>query len=148
MAKSQQSFNKKEREKKRQKKRKEKLKRKDERKENKETGKLDDMIAYVDEAGNITDTPPDPNQKRKVNAKEIEISVPKLDKSQRGDNYEGKVSFFDESKGYGFINDSNSPNQYFVHKSRLIDFIQENDKVTFKLERGLKGMNAIDVKKI
>jgi cold shock CspA family protein len=148
MGKSQQSFNKKEREKKRQKKRENKLKRKEERKENRGSGELDDMMAYVDEYGNLTDIPPDPSQKKKINVKDIEIGTPKLEKSIKETNYEGTVSFFDESKGYGFINDANSSNQYFVHKTGLIDIIEDNDKVSFELEKGLKGMNAINVKKV
>ncbi len=61
---------------------------------------------------------------------------------------QGKVAFFDSSKGYGFINDLNSGDKYFVHVSGLLDEIKENDKVTFDLEKGLKGMNAVRVKKI
>ena len=58
----------------------------------------------------------------------------------------GKVSFYDSSKGYGFINDLDSQEKYFTHVSGLIDQIKENDKVSFELEKGLKGMNAVKVK--
>lgn len=150
MSKSQQSFNKKEREKKRLKKREEKQKRKEERKNSSTGGSLDDMIAYVDENGMITDTPPPINQKKSsIKAKEIEISIPKQEKtSPENGIYTGKVAFFNYEKGYGFINDSNSSEQYFVHKSSLMDEVDENDKVSFELEKGLKGLNAIRVKKV
>ena len=66
MAKSQQSFNKKEKEKKRLKKREDKKKKASERRDNSAGGGLDNMMAYVDEFGNITDTPPDPTKKKKI----------------------------------------------------------------------------------
>jgi CspA family cold shock protein len=58
----------------------------------------------------------------------------------------GTVKFFNESKGYGFIKDQESDNEYFVHVSGLIDKIKENDEVTFELAEGKKGMNAVNVK--
>jgi len=58
----------------------------------------------------------------------------------------GTVKFFNESKGYGFIKDDESEQDYFVHVSGLIDKIKENDKVVFELEEGRKGMNAVQVK--
>ena len=59
---------------------------------------------------------------------------------------EGTVKFFNESKGYGFIKDSESENEYFVHVSELVDRIKDNDKVTFELKEGRKGLNAVNVK--
>ncbi len=61
---------------------------------------------------------------------------------------EGKVKFFNESKGYGFIKDMDSDDEYFVHVSGLIDEIREDDEVTFELREGKKGMNAVNVKLI
>jgi cold shock protein len=61
---------------------------------------------------------------------------------------EGIVKFFNESKGYGFIKDSESQEEYFVHVSGLIDKIRENDKVSFDLQEGKKGLNAVNVKLI
>ncbi len=58
----------------------------------------------------------------------------------------GKVKFFNESKGYGFIKDIESEKEYFVHVSGLIDEINENDEVTFELQEGKKGLNAVNVK--
>jgi len=58
----------------------------------------------------------------------------------------GVVKFFNETKGFGFIIDSDSSKEYFVHVSGLIDKIKENDEVVFELEEGKKGLNAMNVK--
>ncbi len=152
MAKSQQTFNKSEKEKKRLKKREDKKKKMEARKLEKETsGKKGIEFAYVDHNGNLTDTPPDPSKKIKVKAKHIEISIPRTLESDReviDPIRKGTVSFFDTSKGFGFIVDSENQEKYFTHVSGLIDEIAENDKVSFELEKGLKGMNAVRVKKV
>lgn len=59
---------------------------------------------------------------------------------------EGTVKFFNETKGFGFIKDDESGNEYFVHISGLIDKIKNDDQVTFELKEGKKGMNAVNVK--
>ena len=59
----------------------------------------------------------------------------------------GKVKFYNESKGFGFIKDNENGEEYFVHSSGLIDRVRENDEVTFELREGKKGLNAVDVKK-
>ncbi|MBL6657001.1 MAG: cold shock domain-containing protein [Flavobacteriales bacterium] len=58
----------------------------------------------------------------------------------------GTVKFFNDTKGYGFIKEDESDNEYFVHVSGVIDKISENDKVTFDLEEGRKGLNATNVR--
>ena len=58
----------------------------------------------------------------------------------------GTVKFFNDSKGFGFIKDDASDKEYFVHVSGLKDEINENDKVTFELQEGKKGLNAVNVK--
>ncbi|MEI6697089.1 MAG: cold shock domain-containing protein [Bacteroidota bacterium] len=58
----------------------------------------------------------------------------------------GTVKFFNESKGFGFIKDANSTKEYFVHSNGLKDTIKENDEVTFDLEDGRKGLNAVNVR--
>ncbi|GET26475.1 MULTISPECIES: cold-shock protein [Prolixibacter] len=58
----------------------------------------------------------------------------------------GTVKFFNRTKGFGFIKDAESDNEYFVHVTGLIDEIQENDEVTFELKEGKKGLNAVNVK--
>ena len=58
----------------------------------------------------------------------------------------GTVKFFNDSKGFGFIKDADSQNEYFVHSNGLKESIRENDEVTFDLEEGRKGLNAVNVK--
>ena len=58
----------------------------------------------------------------------------------------GKVKFFNESKGYGFIKDNESEKEYFVHATGLVDEVREDDEVTFDLQEGKKGLNAVNVK--
>ena len=58
----------------------------------------------------------------------------------------GTVKFYNENKGFGFIIDTDSSKEYFVHSSGLKDNIGENDEVTFDLEEGKKGLNAVNVK--
>jgi cold shock CspA family protein len=150
MAKSQQTYNKGEKEKKRLKKREEKRKKMEARKlDAKENGKKGIEFAYVDFNGNLTDTPPDPSQKVVVDVEDIEISIPKMLDSDRVEVdpiRKGTVSFFDTSKGFGFIIDTENNEKYFTHVSGIIDEIAENDKVTFELEKGQRGMNAVRVK--
>jgi len=150
MARSTETFNKKEKEKKRLKKQKEKREKAEERKDNVVKGKsLDEMMAYVDENGNITSTPPDPTKKKKIITEDIQIATPKQEAIQPGDLIrKGKVTFFNESKGYGFIKDSESQESIFVHINELSEAVGENDKVTFEVEPGQKGMTAVRVKKV
>ena len=61
---------------------------------------------------------------------------------------EGTVKFFNRTKGFGFIKVDDSEEEVFVHKNDLIDIIDENDKVTFDIEKSQKGMNAVNVKLI
>ena len=149
MARSQETFNKKEKEKKRLKKKQEKQLRKEERKANNNKGAgLESMLAYVDENGQITDTPPDKTKKKvEIKAENIELGVPKKEAVEEDVIRKGKVAFFDTSKGYGFIRDLANEEKYFVHISGTLDEIEENDSVTFELEKGAKGLNAVRVKK-
>lgn len=147
MAKSQNAFIKHEKEKKRLKKREEKAKKKEERKANSQGSDLDSMMAFVDEFGNITDTPPDETKKQEIDAESIEIGIARQT-AQDDEPLTGKVEFFDDTKGFGFIKGKRNNEKYFVHVKGLIDKIKENDTVTFELEQGLKGLNAVRVKKI
>ena len=61
---------------------------------------------------------------------------------------EGTVKFFNGSKGYGFIIDDETKQEFFVHVSGLVDEVQEGDRVSFDTTEGKKGLNAIDVKRI
>jgi cold shock protein len=58
----------------------------------------------------------------------------------------GTVKFFNESKGFGFIKDADSQEEYFVHSSGLNEMVTENDEVTFDLKEGKKGLNAVNVR--
>ena len=148
MAKSQNSFIKQEKEKKRDKKRKDKMERKEERKSNSSEGGLDNMIAYVDEFGNITSTPPDPTKKQKIDASTIEIGVARREEEVAPAVRNGRIDFYDDSKGFGFIKETGTQEKFFVHVKGLMQDVKEGDTVTFELERGLKGMNAVRVTKV
>jgi cold shock CspA family protein len=146
MGRSQESFNKKEVRKKKEKKRLDKEKKRQARKEG-EKSSLDSMIAYVDENGMITDTPPDPATKTKTKAEDIEISVPKMDDSMRPDPIrKGRLTFFNDSKGYGFIRDAVTQESIFVHVNEFVDDIMEGNMVSFEVEKGPKGPAAVRVK--
>ena len=146
MGRSQETFHKKEVRNKKEKKRKEKEKKKLERKENDKKNSFDDMIAYVDENGMITSTPPDPNKKKKIKLKDIEIGISKKEEEFIDPIRKGIVSYFNDSKGYGFIKDSETKETCFVHVKNLIDNISEGNKVTYELEKGPKGFSAVRVK--
>ncbi|PIB36094.1 cold-shock protein [Reichenbachiella sp. 5M10] len=60
----------------------------------------------------------------------------------------GTVKFFNESKGYGFVIDSETKKEYFVHISGLVDDVKEGDEVEFELKEGKKGLNAVNVKTV
>lgn len=147
MGRSQQSFSKKEKEKKRRKKKEDKLQKKEERKAMDKSGALEDMIAYVDEYGNIVDSPPEKKEKE-VDAESIVIGVPKKEKSDGPELYKGRVEYFNDSKGFGFIRENDRQEKYFFHVNGLIDEVGERDRVSFHLEKGLKGLNAVDIEKI
>jgi len=149
MARSQDTFNKKEREKKKQKKRKEKAEKKQMRKADSGEGKsFEEMIMYVDENGNLTSTRPDPTKNIKIRKEDIVIGVPKKEVIEEPAIRTGVVKFFNDEKGYGFIIDQFTNNSIFVHANALIDKIRDNDKVTFEVEMGIKGPNAVAVKLI
>ena len=146
MGKSQETWNKKENEKKRLKKKKDKEARREERKANAKEGNSFE-IAYVDEFGNFSSTPPDPKNKVKINEADIQISVPKHVAPSPADLIrKGIVTFFNDSKGYGFIKDMETQESVFVHVNGLTEPIKENNKVTFEVEMGQKGPNAVRVK--
>ena len=118
---------KRENEKKRLAKREEKQKKKDSKKLSSKSS-FDDMIAYVDENGMITSTPPAENiKKEEINLDEIIIATPKKE-DEEPVILRGRVEFFNEARGFGFIKD-----------------LAGVDIVIFDLERGVKGMNAVNI---
>ncbi|MBF0651779.1 cold shock domain-containing protein [Dysgonomonas sp. GY75] len=142
MAKSN-SFNKREIEKNKQQKRKEKQQKREERKNN-PADSFEDMIAYVDENGVITSTPPDLTNKRKIKIENIAVSTPKKE-DMEDPILNGRVEYFNSDKGYGFIKHTGSTDKYFFHISSAPASIIEGNMVTFELERGQKGMNAVRI---
>ena len=153
------SADKRENEKKRLARRAEKQKKKEEKKLSNKANSFEDMIAYVDENGMITSTPPtedikkeeiNPDEiiiatpKEEIKLEEIVISTPKKDKEEPVIR-RGPIEFFNESKGFGFIKDLSGVEKYFFHINNVLTDIAENNIVTFDLERGLKGMNAVNV---
>jgi len=149
MAKSQDSYNKKEQEKKRKKKNEDKLERKEQRKAEKAKGgtkTLEEMFSYVDENGNLSSTPPDPSKKKVIRVEDIVLGVPFRDDTPMEVIRQGQVKFFNDEKGYGFIIDAETKDSVFVHINNISGTIRENDKVTFEVEMGPKGPNAVRVK--
>lgn len=147
MAKSKETFNKKAKQQQKVKKRNDKLVKREERKANSNKGKsLDDMIAYVDEDGNITNTPPDPRNRKEVNAEDIIIQIP--EGNVRNTTRTGVLEFYNTEKGYGFIVDKKSREKFFVHHSNMIEPLVITDKVMFDTEKSVKGATAINVKKL
>ena len=148
MAKSKETFNKKEKEKKRLKQRQEKKEKMEERKANTSKGKsLEDMMAYLDENGNLSTTPPDPKLKKIFKSEDMQISVPKVEEVDEEPRH-GKVQFFNEAKGFGFIVDANSGERVFVHIQNCKDRIAEGDDVRFEVMSGERGYSAVDVRKL
>lgn len=146
MGRSGDSFNKKEREKKREKRKKDKAKRKEQRKLE---GKTTEEFMYLDADGNLTATPPDPNQKVEYNLEDIQISTPKKGEEDVSSYQKsGIVKFFNNEKGFGFIIEKETRESYFVHIDSLDQPIKEHDKVTFEAGKGPKGPIALAVKKL
>ncbi|MES2798553.1 MAG: cold shock domain-containing protein [Bacteroidota bacterium] len=139
------TYNKKEREKKRELKKKDKASKKEQRKDDAPGGGWESMMAYVDEDGMIRDTPPDPMAKKSVvNADNIEIGVPKREKEEVDFVLRGTISYFDDTKGYGFIKTADEEN-FFVHQNNISGDPQKGKKVRFEKEKGAKGWAAIKV---
>ena len=106
---------------------------------------LEDMMAYVDEDGNITSTPPDPQKKRVINAEDIEIGVPKSHFAEDPVK-EGRIDYFDSAKGFGFIIQNNGMKVFF-HINQTNYPVSEGDVVQFTVVRGPKGLSAVGVEK-
>jgi cold shock CspA family protein len=145
MGRSQETFNKKELQKKKAKKKKEKAEKRQARKDQEKRSGLDDMIAYVDEHGVISSTPPDEDKKEEIKLEDIEVGVPERNKEEDPIR-EGRVEFFNDSKGYGFIRDNQTRESIFVHLNNTLDDIKEGDSVIFEITKGPKGMLAEKVK--
>jgi cold shock CspA family protein len=147
MSRSQETYNKKEVRIKKEKKRKAKAEKRAKKSTDNKKSSFDDMIAYVDEFGKITSTPPDPSKKTIVIAENIELKITKNDPASAPDFVrKGIVTFFNDSKGFGFIRDLQSNQSIFVHANNLLDPIKENNVVVFEIGKGPKGSTALKVK--
>jgi cold shock CspA family protein len=147
MGKSQETYGKKEVRTKNEKKRKEKEQKRAKKKNEVKRSSFDDMIAYVDEFGMITSTPPDPDKKIVISAESIELKITK-NKPESGPDFvrKGVVTFFNDSKGFGFIRDLQSNQRVFVHVNSLLEPVKENNVVVFEIGKGPKGISAMKVK--
>jgi cold shock CspA family protein len=147
MGRSQETFGKKEVRTRKEKKRKEKEQKRAKKKSEGKKNSFDDMIAYVDEFGKITSTPPDPDKKTVVDAESIELNITKSNSDSAPDYVrKGVVTFFNDSKGYGFIRDMESHQSVFVHANNLLEPVKENNIVTFEIGKGPKGLSALNVR--
>jgi cold shock protein len=59
---------------------------------------------------------------------------------------QGTVKFFNQTKGFGFVKETATGEEFFVHVSGLVDEIRENDNITFEVQQGKKGLNAVKVR--
>lgn len=142
------TWNKKDRENRKQQNKKQKEEKKQERKQNAKKGQsLEDMMLYLDEDGNLSPTPPDPRKKSVINAEDIEIGVPKQREPDPSELIRtGTVTFFNDTKGYGFIKDSRTQESIFVHVNDAMVPLSENIKVVFEVKKGPKGLQAVEVR--
>jgi len=148
MAKSQQTFSKKEREKKKLKRKQDKIERREQRKlEKAQRGKLsfEDQIMYVDHDGNLTNERPDPSKKIEIKAEDIKLGVPPNRKDFSNPIKRGKIKFFNSEKGYGFITEKQTKDSIFVHANDAYPDVKENHIVEFEIGKGPKGNKAINV---
>ena len=147
MGRSQETYNKKEVRNKKEKKRKEKAQKRVIRKSEGKKSNFDDMIAYVDEFGRITSSPPDPDKKSVVVAENIDLNMTRNNSQGTPDFIrKGVVISFNASRGFGFIRDMDNKQSVFVHANNLLDKIKENNVVTFEIGKGPKGATALNVK--
>ena len=145
MGRSQETSNKKEVRSKQDKKRKDKEKKRILRKE--DGGGTNNMIAYVDEFGMLSSTPPEFDRRKQTKLEDIEISIPKRDASQMVNPIrKGILTFFNDSKGFGFIRDLDTQQSVFVHVNNFQEEIQQDNIVSFEIENGQRGPAAVNVK--
>ncbi|WP_300597783.1 cold shock domain-containing protein [Niabella sp.] len=138
------TWNKREREQKKRNAKKQKEERKQERKENSGKAKgLDDMLAYVDEYGNLSATPPERNAIKSDYIPPVVANSRELNAID--DTRKGVITFYDSNKGYGFIKDSTTGESIFVHVNSASVQLKEQLKVAFEVQKGPKGMVAVNV---
>ena len=148
MAKSQITFSKKEKEKKKIQKRREKEEKMAQRKLDNNKGKsFEDMLAYVDENGNISNTPADLSKVEEIKAEDISVSGYQIQHATVSNVRRGKISYYNSDKGYGFINDQKSQQRVFAHVNQFTEPFKEVDDVYYEIESGPKGDAAINIRR-
>jgi len=146
---SQQSFSKREKEKQRAQEKKNKQEKMEERKAGARKGKsLEEMMAYIDENGNISTTPPDPAKKKVFSQEDMVIGVPKQeDLPQEETIRKGRISFYNTAKGFGFVRDNESGESIFFHQNDIAEQVKEGDRLIFEIGSGPRGLVAINIKR-
>lgn len=149
MGKVKETYGKKEIAKKKIQNRRDKEERKEQRKASSSKGKgIDAMMAYIDENGNLSATPPDPSKKKEIKQEDIELSVSKYREEARESAIKaGILISFNKEKGFGFIREMNTQNSFFVHMSEMLEPVAVNDKVNFEVAQDKRGMHAIQMRK-
>ena len=147
MGRSQETSGKKEVRNRKEKKRKEKAQKRARKKNEGRKSSFDEKIAYVDEFGRISSTPVDPDRKTEIAVENIQLSAAKiLQESNTSLLRKGVVTYFNESKGFGFIRDLESDQRIFVHANGLVEPVIENNLFVFDLVKGPKGPSAMNFK--
>lgn len=142
------TFSKKEKQKQKAKAKQDKAQKMKERRENKTKKSLEDMMAFIDENGNLSSTPPDPKKIKTIAVEDISLSVSRQPAEEDTDTLRtGTVTFFNEAKGFGFIEDAKSKENVFVHINQAKYQLKERDEVTFEVEHNAKGASAVNVQK-
>jgi cold shock CspA family protein len=117
------------------------------RKTNNNKGKdLEDMLAYVDENGNLSSTPPNAAARKEIALEDIRLGAAPIEPEETV--RKGRVSHYNDAKGYGFITDEKTGEDVFFHSNQLSQPVKEKDRVSFEKERTPRGYSAVNVQKI
>jgi cold shock protein len=139
------TFSKKELEKKKLKARQDKAEKMQQRKLHNNKGKgIEDMMAYIDENGNLTSRPPDLHNRKEIDPADIVLGAAPQGR-EHDTQRTGFVLSFDETKGYGFISDSQSKENVFVHINNTSQVLKKGNKVSYERQKGPKGFIAVNV---
>lgn len=137
------SFSKKENFKKKAQKQKEKALRRDERKTNNNKGKdLDEMLVYVDENGQLHNSPIDTTEREEINIEDIQLGAAPIPEEELRKT--GLVTYVSD-KGYGFITENKTNENVFFHSNNCAHEVKKGNKVSFEKERSAKGFSAVNV---
>lgn len=142
------TFSKKEKNNKKAKAKLDKAEKREYRKTNNDKGKsLEEMLAFVDENGNLTPFAPKGGSES-IPLHELAAMAKVKSRPVEDPTRTGFISFFNTAKGFGFITDDNARENVFFHTNQLLQPVNEKDRVTFTRERTPRGYNALNVKKV